>query len=81
MPYYCKFTSFRLVMLISKSKFNPYSKANLDICEEKSSEEIGKITFISKRTVHGIRSKILSRMNVKTEAGVVILLSKIHYTF
>ncbi len=83
-PYYCKSTSSRLVKLISKSKFNPYTKQNLDlfsdkekeiitlICEEKSSEEIGNILFMSKRTVDGIRSKILSKMNVKTVAGVAI---------
>ena len=83
-PYYCKSTSSRLVKLISKSKFNPYTKSNLDlfsekekeiirlICEEKSSEEIGKILFMSKRTVDGIRVKILIKMNVKTVAGVAI---------
>ena len=83
-PYYCKSTSLRLVKLIAKSKFNPYKKLNLDlfsekekeiirlICGEKSSEEIGKILFMSKRTVDGTRSKILSKMNVKTVAGVAI---------
>jgi DNA-binding NarL/FixJ family response regulator len=83
-PYYCKSTSSRLVKLISKSKFNPYTKENLDlfsdkekeiirlICEEKTSEEMGTILFMSKRTVDGIRAKILSKMNVKTVAGVAI---------
>ena len=83
-PYYCKSTSSRLVKLISKSKFNPYTKLQLDlfsekekeiirlICGEKSSEEIGKILFMSKRTVDGVRAKILSKMNVKTVAGVAI---------
>jgi DNA-binding NarL/FixJ family response regulator len=83
-PYYCRSTSSRLVRMISKSKFNPYTKSNLDvwsekekviirlICEEKSSEEIGKILFMSKRTVDGIRSKILEKMNVKTGAGVAL---------
>jgi DNA-binding NarL/FixJ family response regulator len=83
-PYYCKSTSSRMVRLISKSKFNPYTKENLDlfsekekeiirlICEEKSSEEIGRILFMSKRTVDGLRARILSKMNVKTVAGVAI---------
>lgn len=83
-PYYCKSTSSRLVKLISKSKFNPYTKANLDlfsekekeiirlICEEKSSEEIGKTLFMSKRTVDSVRARILGKMNVKTVAGVAI---------
>ena len=83
-PYYCKSTNSRLAKMISKSKFNPYTKESLDlfsekekeiirlICEEKSSEEIGKILFMSKRTVDGIRAKILVKMNVKTSAGVAI---------
>ncbi|MGH2646231.1 MAG: response regulator [Ginsengibacter sp.] len=83
-PYYCKSTNSRLAIMISKSKFNPYTRVALDlfsekekeiirfICEEKSSEEIGKILFMSKRTVDGIRAKILSKMNVKTSAGVAI---------
>lgn len=83
-PYYCKSTSSRLVKMISKSKFNPYTKQNHDlfsdkekeiihfICEEKTSEEIGKILFMSKRTVEGLRARILSKMNVKTVAGIAI---------
>ena len=83
-PYYCSSTSARLVKRISESKFNPYTKVNLDlfsekekviirlICEEKSSEEIAGILFMGKRTVEGIRAKILAKMNVKTVAGVAI---------
>jgi DNA-binding NarL/FixJ family response regulator len=83
-PYYCKSTNSRLVRMISKSKFNPYTRESLDlfsekekeiirlVCQEKSSEEIGKLLFMSKRTVDGIRAKILSKMGVKTVAGVAI---------
>ncbi len=83
-PYYCSSTTTRLARRISKSTFNPYTKQNRDlfsekekqiicyICEEKSSEEIGKLMFMSKRTVDGIRAKILSKMDVKTIAGVAI---------
>ncbi|MGH2562903.1 MAG: response regulator [Ginsengibacter sp.] len=83
-PYYCRSTESRLVRLIAKSNFNPYSKPKPNlfserekdvirlVCEEKSSEEIGKILFMSKRTVDGIRAKILIKMNVKTTAGVAI---------
>jgi DNA-binding NarL/FixJ family response regulator len=83
-PYYCRSTSSRMARLVGQSKFNPYTKEKLDlfsekekeiirlVCEEKSSEEIGKILFMSKRTVDGIRAKILSKMNVKTVAGVAI---------
>lgn len=83
-PYYCKSTSSRLVRMISNSKFNPYTKPVHDlfsekekeiirlICEEKSSKEIGKLLFMSKRTVDGIRAKILSKMNAKTGIGLVM---------
>lgn len=83
-PYFCTSTSLRLGRLIRRSKFNPYIRQKQDlfsekekeiirfICEEKTSEEIGKILFMSKRTVDGIRAKILSKMDVKTVAGVAI---------
>lgn len=83
-PYYCKATDGRLARLISKSKFNPYSKDNAPlfsqkdieiiklICEQKSSEEIGQILCMGRRTVEGLRAKILSKMNVRTSAGIAI---------
>ena len=83
-PYYCSSTSTRLIRLISKSNFNPYTKEHRDlfsekekeiicyICDEKSSEEIAKLLCMSKRTVDGVRAKILTKMNVKTIAGVAI---------
>ncbi len=83
-PYYCSSSSARLVKLIAKSNFNPYTKQSKDlfsekekeiicyICEERSSEEIGKLLYMGKRTVDGIRAKILTKMEVKTVAGVAI---------
>jgi len=83
-PYYCKTTSIKLAKKISKSKFNPYTVDNHNlfsarekdiirlVCEEKTSEEIGKVLFMSGRTVERIRAKILEKMNVKTSAGVAI---------
>lgn len=83
-PYYCQSTSLRLVKNISKSKFNPYSPITSNlfsekekeiirlICREKSSEEIAQSLYMSKRTVDGIRGRILSKMNVKSIAGLVI---------
>jgi DNA-binding NarL/FixJ family response regulator len=83
-PYYCRSTNARLVRLISKSNYNPYrnsvpalfSQREKEmirlICEEKSSEEIASLLFMSKRTVDGIRARILTKMNVKTVAGVAI---------
>lgn len=83
-PYYCKSTSSHLVRLISRSKFNPYTKKKQDlfseeekqvirlICKEKSSEEMSQILCKSKRSVDRMRSAILEKMNVKTSGGVVI---------
>jgi DNA-binding NarL/FixJ family response regulator len=82
--YYCKSTSGRLSGLIDELKLNPHAKRKRDlfreeeksiiqlICEEKTSKEISKLLFISKRTVDGIRSRILTKMNVKTNVGVAI---------
>ena len=83
-PYYCKTTSIRLAKKISKSRFNPYTidshrlfsdkekEIIRPVCEEKTSDEIGRTLFMSGRTVERIRSKILEKMNVKTSAGVAI---------
>lgn len=83
-PYYCQSSSQRLVKLIKNSHYNPYTNKSKNtftdrelsiielICEEKNSKEIGEILFMSSRTVEGIRSKILDKMNVKTAAGVAI---------
>jgi DNA-binding NarL/FixJ family response regulator len=82
--YYCNSTSSRLVRLLSASNFNPYA-AEIQplfseverqvirlIIEEKSSDEIGEMLFLSKRTVDRLRSGILTKMNVKTPAGVTL---------
>ncbi|TKK64842.1 response regulator transcription factor [Ilyomonas limi] len=83
-PYYCKATNLKLARLITRSTFNPYNIPHQQvfserekqiiqlICQEKTSEEIGKLLFLSKRTVEGCRLKILDKMNVKTTAGLVI---------
>jgi DNA-binding NarL/FixJ family response regulator len=82
--YYCKSTSGRLSGLIDELKLNLHAKKKRElfreeeksiiqlICEEKTSKEISKLLFISKRTVDGIRSRILTKMNVKTNVGVAI---------
>lgn len=41
------------------------------ICEEKSSEEIGDIIFRSRRTVDGIRAKLLEKTNSENSIGLV----------
>jgi DNA-binding NarL/FixJ family response regulator len=89
-PYYCKATDRKLARLIFKSQFNPYSNKTMPffsqqdieiighVCQEKSSEEIGKILCMSPRTVEGHRSRIAGKMNVRTPIGFVIYAIKNH---
>lgn len=42
------------------------------ICEEKTNKEISDILNLSARTVEGARSKIISKINVKNTAGIVL---------
>lgn len=42
------------------------------ICEEKTNKEISDIMNLSPRTVEGTRSKIISKINVKNTAGIVL---------
>lgn len=83
-PYYCKTTSSLLIQRISKSKFDPFIKSNLNkfeerekqiiklICQEKTSEEIAKTLFLGVRTVESLRAKILKRINAKSATGIVV---------
>jgi DNA-binding NarL/FixJ family response regulator len=86
--YYCRTTSLKLARQIANSNFNPFKKAGINslndtekeivrlICEEKTSEEISKELFIPKRTVEGIRAKILEKTDVKTPIGLVVFAIK-----
>lgn len=42
------------------------------ICREKTSAEIGKLIFLSTRTIDGIRAKLMEKTNTKNIAGLVI---------
>jgi len=87
-PYYCRTTSLKLARQIAKSSFNPYKKDGLYlfndvekeiirlICEEQTSEDISKQLFMSKRTIEGMRAKILEKAGVKTPIGLVIFAIK-----
>jgi DNA-binding NarL/FixJ family response regulator len=83
-PYYCRFTSKKLVRLISRSGYNPYTKQKQPLfsdieksiiqlmCEDKSVREMTQALFLSERTIEKYRGAILHKMNVKTVAGVAI---------
>ncbi len=82
--YYCKHTSTKLIRLISKSRFNPYSKTPKMqfseketevvryICEQLSNKEIAVRMNLSVRTIEGYREKIQEKMNVKNSAGIAV---------
>ena len=82
--YHCKSTTAKLATMIKKSKFDSATGCRQSlfsdkekeviklVCEEKSSEEIGKILFMSKRTVDGMRARILNKMNVKSGVGFAL---------
>ena len=92
-PYYCKATDRKLARLIYKSQFNPYANKTMPvfspqdieiirlICQEKSSEEIGKILSMSARTVEGHRAKIVQKMKVRSPVGVAIYAVKNNLVF
>jgi len=42
------------------------------ICQEYTTEEIGKKMYLSKRTIDGYRSAIINKMHVKGTAGIVM---------
>lgn len=83
-PYYCKTTNSSLVRRLAKSQFNPYKRPAIDllsdkektitklICQEKTNKEIADLLYISKRTVDGLRDRIMEKTGSKSAAGLTI---------
>lgn len=81
-PFYCKATETKIVKIISRRKAADinkelkFSERDIEvirmIAKEISSEEIGKNIFLSKRTVDGIRARLLDKMKVKSPIGMII---------
>ncbi len=77
--YYCKEASKSMSQLIAKRnniKFkNVLNENEIKIvkllCEEYNSDEIGKMLFLSKRTIDGARLRIQNKLNVSSTAGIV----------
>lgn len=46
------------------------------ICEEKTNAEIGKVIFLSPRSVEGIRQRLIEKAGVRNTAGLVIFAVK-----
>lgn len=86
--YYCKRTTARMMKLISLSKYNPQKKEELPalkmrekeiirlICQQKTSEEIGRLLFLSKKAIEKERLVILAKIGEKTSIGMVIFAIK-----
>jgi two-component system, NarL family, response regulator NreC len=84
LPYYCKETSNRLALMISKNKGGPYIRKKIVeftdkeleiiqlICMEFTTKEISDKLCVSTRTIDGHRLKILEKMEVKNTVGMVI---------
>lgn len=82
--YYCKRTTARMMKLISTSKYNPQKNEAFPalktrekeiirlICQQKTSEEIGKLLFLSKKAIEKERLAILAKIGEKTSIGMVI---------
>lgn len=79
-PYYCRAIETKIVKIISKRKTPEIQSTRFTerelmvirlISKEVSSEEIARKIFVSKRTVDGIRAKLLEKMNVKSSIGVL----------
>jgi two-component system, NarL family, response regulator NreC len=82
--YYCRSTHAKMMQLIAKSRYNPYSKKEKItfteketeviqlICQEYTNKEIADKLNASVRTVEGYRLRILERMQVKNTVGLVV---------
>lgn len=83
-PYFCHSTNAKMVRLLSKSNYNPFShkrKASFTdherdliylICHQNTNQEIAQSLALSTRTIENSRSRLFSKMHVRTPAGVVI---------
>jgi DNA-binding NarL/FixJ family response regulator len=77
--YYCREASKSMSELIVKRNNiklkNVLNENEIKIvrllCEEYNSDEIGKMLFLSKRTIDGARLRIQNKLNVSSTAGIV----------
>lgn len=80
--YFCKEIELKIFQAVSRmrpSRTGPdalFSKRDIEIikmiAQEIPSGEMGKRLYLSKRTVDGIRSELLSKTNVKSSAGLIL---------
>lgn len=83
--YYCRTTAKELMNRVLAGNFKPYEQFKVQkefssteievmikICEELTSKQIAHALDMNLRTVEGIRSRIMQKLNVKSNIGVVI---------
>lgn len=86
--YCCRLTETVLSKALASNRFNP-RKAMKEFTEreirimylialEKTSDQIARELYMSRRSVEGIRSRILGRINAKTPAGIGLYALKNH---
>lgn len=80
--YFCKLATTTITKIIKRKNKNSRTTLSFDLneteikimkllCEEYNSEEIGRLLFLSKRTIDGARSRIQFKINVASTAGIV----------
>jgi DNA-binding NarL/FixJ family response regulator len=80
--YYCKSTTTSITKIIKRKNRNSKTKLSYDltetdikiiklICDEYNSEAIGRLLFLSKRTIDGARLRIQLKINVSSTAGII----------
>lgn len=80
--YYCKTSTTAITKIVKRKNRNSKTKLSYDlsetdikiinlICDEYNSEEIGRLLFLSKRTIDGARLRIQQKINVSSTAGIV----------
>ena len=79
--YYSKTISIKLAKFVASNRIRKqpapaFTENELEviryICKEFTTREIGEQLHLSKRTIHGYRSEILRKINVRSTAGIVI---------
>lgn len=80
--YYCKSTTTSITKIIKHKNRNSKTKLSYDLtetdikiikllCDEYNSEAIGRLLFLSKRTIDGARLRIQLKINVSSTAGII----------
>lgn len=82
--YYCVSTDNKLATMIGESRFKPlqptkipkFTERQLEImkliCEEYSYQEIAKRLYLSKRTIEWHVNRIIEKIDVKNQAGIIV---------